>query len=518
MPAQYVAMRDKFARKMGMKAAKRKAAMIYNADPKHKKHPVGRYTDSLEAIVNNLTEKREFRDTVDWDKVKAIGKTPADIAKKADEILTGKQDRFEKLSTLPMIFPDAETGERRVGSTWTPLSFHKYQAQNSGIPFIGAIRDDAERRIEHPLAKVISFKKKEHLETIISNLIEKETTPLRHEMAVVINKARKVHNNPGALKDLKVARDIAWTDQFGDPEEHAHRAVHYQKALTRMGESVLTERIKNNETRHEFFKRNLKKMGLYKKTSNYKGAIGKAVEQLSDFFSKQKHSGMSAAATHNTYHKLMKAWRKEAYSLHEAEWCGTKPKASWCGTTTEDKIPGGEDKKDLPKFLSRFDPDEVAMGISTEKEHTEDPKLAAEIASDHLGEDPHYYTKLSNMEKKSPKHVAIDLKYGYRDMPWNMGENKVDKIISDLVEKRLGWGPENHLARTIQHATNVASGKPLNPTYDKPHERVYKKETPEEKKEYYKAISQAYEYLAKKNPKKYGKIDFDAPSNLDDLI
>jgi hypothetical protein len=34
-------------------------------------------------------------------------------------------------------------------------------------------------------------------------------------------------------------------------------------------------------------------------------------------------------------------------------------------------------------------------------EHTSDPKLAAEIAKDHLTEDPRYYEKLDMMEKMS---------------------------------------------------------------------------------------------------------------------
>jgi len=48
MPKQYEAMRDKFIQSgMSTKAAKTKAARIYNA--KHKKNPVGRY-DSLRKL------------------------------------------------------------------------------------------------------------------------------------------------------------------------------------------------------------------------------------------------------------------------------------------------------------------------------------------------------------------------------------------------------------------------------------------------------------------------------------
>lgn len=40
------------------------------------------------------------------------------------------------------------------------------------------------------------------------------------------------------------------------------------------------------------------------------------------------------------------------------------------------------------------DPDQLKLGIKTEMEHTSDPKVAEEIALDHLAEDPHYYSKL----------------------------------------------------------------------------------------------------------------------------
>lgn len=41
-----------------------------------------------------------------------------------------------------------------------------------------------------------------------------------------------------------------------------------------------------------------------------------------------------------------------------------------------------------------FDADELAKGIKTEMEHTDDEDMAKEIAMDHLTEDPKYYTKL----------------------------------------------------------------------------------------------------------------------------
>lgn len=41
---------------------------------------------------------------------------------------------------------------------------------------------------------------------------------------------------------------------------------------------------------------------------------------------------------------------------------------------------------------------QLKMGIEVEKEHTTDIATAEEIALDHLGEDPNYYTKLKKIE------------------------------------------------------------------------------------------------------------------------
>ena len=43
---------------------------------------------------------------------------------------------------------------------------------------------------------------------------------------------------------------------------------------------------------------------------------------------------------------------------------------------------------------------EYQTGIEVEMEHTSDKNVAAEIARDHLYEDPEYYTKLATIEKK----------------------------------------------------------------------------------------------------------------------
>lgn len=60
------------------------------------------------------------------------------------------------------------------------------------------------------------------------------------------------------------------------------------------------------------------------------------------------------------------------------------------------------------KPASAFNPNSLAKGIATEKEHTVNPQIAKEIAKDHLSEDPKYYKKLSLIEgtgKDKPKYA-----------------------------------------------------------------------------------------------------------------
>ena len=51
--------------------------------------------------------------------------------------------------------------------------------------------------------------------------------------------------------------------------------------------------------------------------------------------------------------------------------------------------------------VESVDPNELAMGIKVESEHTDDPTLQEKIARDHLKENPKYYTDLKQIEKPS---------------------------------------------------------------------------------------------------------------------
>lgn len=50
---------------------------------------------------------------------------------------------------------------------------------------------------------------------------------------------------------------------------------------------------------------------------------------------------------------------------------------------------------------TRFHAKELAKGVKAEMEHTDDPRIALEIAKDHLLEVPDYYTRLEAMMKRA---------------------------------------------------------------------------------------------------------------------
>lgn len=75
-----------------------------------------------------------------------------------------------------------------------------------------------------------------------------------------------------------------------------------------------------------------------------------------------------------------------------------------------EKLKGGmADKKSLEDIAKKHNVSveeikkEFEKGLNVEKEHTSDPKVAEEIAKDHLFEDPKYYTKLDAAKLEEAK-------------------------------------------------------------------------------------------------------------------
>lgn len=89
-----------------------------------------------------------------------------------------------------------------------------------------------------------------------------------------------------------------------------------------------------------------------------------------------------------------------------------------------DQIPGGEGDNLTPDDV---DQKQLEIGIGVEKEHTNDEKIATEIALDHLAENPKYYTDL--VEKGiADEEEAIDAYVKY------FGE---DKLPKDKLEESM---------------------------------------------------------------------------------
>lgn len=99
-----------------------------------------------------------------------------------------------------------------------------------------------------------------------------------------------------------------------------------------------------------------------------------------------------------------------AHGIYHA---GIFPKKSM-SKAWKDRLPGGKADDKTP---ADFDPKKLREGAKHEREHTSNPKIAEEIAMDHLSEDPRYYSKLKRVEKAHhyvPHAVASAKGHGQR--------------------------------------------------------------------------------------------------------
>jgi len=104
--------------------------------------------------------------------------------------------------------------------------------------------------------------------------------------------------------------------------------------------------------------------------------------------------------------------------------------------STGDQIEGGlaDDAS-----VTEFDPDQIAKGIKVEMEHTDDPKMALEIAMDHLVEIPDYYDHLADMEAKAQGADG-------EEMVDDLGDGQEGEAAEEIpdpeaeTEKEVLWG------------------------------------------------------------------------------
>jgi len=117
---------------------------------------------------------------------------------------------------------------------------------------------------------------------------------------------------------------------------------------------------------------------------------------------------------------------------HIAESLGNHHLQTWIDYG--DRLPGGLADGNSP---TQFDPKQLRMGMRVEMEHTNDPRLAREIAMDHLREFPNYYTMLLQMESQAEQKMAKSkvLQFPERLQP------KTPATTRDYYPKTL---PEEH--------------------------------------------------------------------------
>ena len=108
-----------------------------------------------------------------------------------------------------------------------------------------------------------------------------------------------------------------------------------------------------------------------------------------------------------------------------------------------DELEGGLADDDSPM---EFDNKEILKGIEVEMEHTNDPKIAVEIAMDHLKENPNYYTELEDFEGE--KDIENKIIFGERGevvneefkyKPKNIVESEEAEQKANKLYKKIDW-------------------------------------------------------------------------------
>lgn len=106
---------------------------------------------------------------------------------------------------------------------------------------------------------------------------------------------------------------------------------------------------------------------------------------------------------------------------------GTLFKHAW-----QDQLPGGLADNKTP---SDFPAMALRQGKRVESEHTSRPALAAEIAMDHLAEDPKYYRKLERVEKRA---YTLQGHTEHQGLPIAI-ENRVGSVRSGVDKDGKPW-------------------------------------------------------------------------------
>jgi hypothetical protein len=102
----------------------------------------------------------------------------------------------------------------------------------------------------------------------------------------------------------------------------------------------------------------------------------------------------------------------------------------------KERIPGGLAKGMSPKD---FEPAALRKGIRVELEHTDDWRVAEEIAMDHLVEDPRYYDKLEKIEARPHTPNRRPRVVDAYDVAKKMRETFADRPVEQSIPFDFGW-------------------------------------------------------------------------------
>lgn len=124
---------------------------------------------------------------------------------------------------------------------------------------------------------------------------------------------------------------------------------------------------------------------------DYPDPIGDKFKPKSDYPKKKKKQDKSVKIGESTI---------EDDNENEDDFVNFKPKNVGDGMSGDENniLAGGLGDNEN---IGQFDPKQILMGLEVEMEHTTNPKIALEIAMDHLTEIPDYYTHLNKMEREA---------------------------------------------------------------------------------------------------------------------
>jgi hypothetical protein len=112
-------------------------------------------------------------------------------------------------------------------------------------------------------------------------------------------------------------------------------------------------------------------------------------------------------------------------------------------------------KKNLFNFQKQ-----LQEGIKIEMEHTDNPKIAEQIARDHLREFPDYYTRLKKMESEAKKELSNPKNYIQQTKGYRLQNDKLQLYVA-TGKTTNDISTRNRKILTILKAEEATSSKEL---------------------------------------------------------